>query len=182
MAGLIEQQMPGQEAAPPQEMPPQNPMMQQSAEMEEDVSTEVEDLDENDPGFRGALEIALQALYEAGAAEDVAQALVSAPDPVEGLANTAYEMVSVASERSDPPIDEEYLPLLAIVLLQELSDIAEAAGKPYQPSQVAEALKQMTLRFLQEQGADIGQLQAAMDQVDPAAFDQVGAEEEEMPV
>jgi hypothetical protein len=181
MAGLIEQQVgaPAPEQQPAGAMPVEDPaMMQQSAEME---PGETEDLDENNPGFQTALKIAMQALYEAGAAEDAAQALLSAPDPIEGLANTAYEMVEVAASRVEV-FDEEYLPLLAIVLLSELTDIAEAAGKPYQPAQVAEAFKQMTLRFLQEQGADISELQAAMDQVDPAVFDQAAAQQEEMPV
>jgi hypothetical protein len=150
MAGLIQQQMgaPAPEQQPPGAMSAQDPaMMQQSAE--EDVGTDVEDIDENNPGFQAALNMAMQALYEAGAAEDVAQALVSAPDPIEGLANTAYEMVEVSASRVEG-FDEEYLPLLAIVILGELTDIADAAGKPYQPSQVAEAFKQMTLRLLQE--------------------------------
>jgi hypothetical protein len=178
MAGLIQEQLGANEMPPGAEQDPAA-MPQDPASMEMMAGAEQggdEDLNEDDPGFKAALEVAMQALYEGGAAEDVAQALQSAPEPVEGLANTAYEMVSVAAERV-PDFNEEYLALLAIVILSELSDIAEASGLTYQPSDVAQALKMMTLRLMQEQGADTSQLQAAMDEVDPSVFNQIDQQE-----
>jgi hypothetical protein len=196
MAGLIQEQMPApaeqpmpQQPMPEQAMPGQDPaMMQQSAEMEDEDPNAEGELNENDPGFRAALEFSMKALYEDGAAQGVAEALTSAPDPVQGLADTAYEIVSISTERVEQEIDPETLPLLAILVLTELGDIGEAAGVAYEPAQIAEALKQMILRFLQEQGADTSELQAAMDQVDPSAFNAAAQEEgmpapqEEMPV
>ena len=182
MAGLIQESM-GAEApqqAAPGMMPPEDQaMMQQAggAMMEEPESDEP--LDEENPGFKAALKIVLQGLYEAGAAEDVLAAINSAPDRVEGLASTTYEMIAVATENSEPEIDAEYLPLLGITVLGEIAEIAEAGGNPFKASELAQALKQMVLRMLQEAGADTAELQAAMEQVDPSAFDAAAEAPEE---
>jgi len=182
MAGMIQETMGAQAPqAAPEAMPPEDQAMMQQAAPGEMEEGDDEPLDEENLGFQNALKLTLRGLYEAGAAEDVLVAMNSAPDRVSGLAETAYEMISVAIERSEPEIDPEYLPLLAIAVLGELGEIAEAGGNPFKASELAEALKQMVLRMLQESGADTSQLQAAMDQVDPSAFDAAAeAPEEEM--
>lgn len=133
-------------------------------------------VDENDPAFGAAMELAMKALYEGGAAKDVAAQLKSSPSTVEGLANVAYEMTSVVDERTDGQVPDELIVILGASILQEVADIAEAAGMKPSAQDVAEAFKQMLLRFLGEQGVDTTQLQQAMDEVDPAAFNQVADE------
>jgi hypothetical protein len=146
-------------------------------------------VDENDPAFSAAMELAMKALYEGGAAKDVAAQLKGSSSVTEGLANVAYEMTSVIDERTDGQVPDELIVMLGASILQEVADIAEAAGMKPAAQDVAEAFKQMLLRFLGEQGVDTTQLQQAMDEVDPAAFNQVadeglmadaGAEEEVM--
>jgi hypothetical protein len=185
MAGLIQEQM-GAAGAPEQEMMPgaemaQDPnMMQDPAMMEDPMAAGMDDdepLNEDDPAFQAALQLAMQALYENGAARDVAQSLRSAQDPVQGLADTAYEMVSVVDERTEGQVPDELLILLSITILQEVAEIGEAAGVDTSPTTLAEAFKQMLLRFLGEQGMDTTQLQQAMDQVDPAVFQQAAEAE-----
>ena len=179
MAGLIQEQMGA--AAGPAGAPTQDPMMQDpmaaEAGMEqmgagEMMADDEEGPDENDPAFQSALQLAMQALYENGAARDVAQSLRSAQDPVQGLADTAYEMVSVVDERTEGAVPDELLILLSITILQEVAEIGEAAGIDTSPTNVAEAFKQMLLRFLGEQGMDTTQLEQAMAEVDPSMFDQ----------
>jgi hypothetical protein len=133
-------------------------------------------VDENDPAFGAAMELAMKALYEGGAAKDVATQLKSSGSVVEGLANVAYEMTSVVDERTDGQVPDELIVILGASILQEVADIAEAAGMKPSAQDVAEAFKQMLLRFLGEQGVDTTQLQQAMDEVDPAAFNQVADE------
>jgi hypothetical protein len=185
MAGLIQDQM-GAAGAPEQEMMPgaemaQDPnMMQDPAMMEDPMAQDMDDdepLNEDDPAFQTALQLAMQALYENGAAREVAQSLQSAPDPVMGLADTAYEMVSVVDERTEGQVPDELLILLAVTILQEVAEIGEAAGVDTSPATVAEAFKQMLLRFLGEQGMDTTQLEQAMAEVDPAMFEQVAESE-----
>jgi hypothetical protein len=62
--------------------------------------------------------------------------------------------------------------LLAIKVLTEVGDIAEAAGIQVTAAEISGAFKTMLLRFLGENGMDTTQLQQAMDQVDPKAFEE----------
>lgn len=176
MQGLIKQQMaPEQEAMPAEaeQMPPES--------MEEMDEGEGPDPD-TDPNYTTALKFAMQALYENGAAEGVAKSLRNARDPVDGLANTAYEIVGIVDERTDGAVPDELFALLATKILGEVADIGEAAGVQYKPSDIALSLKTMILRYLGEQGMDTTQLQQAMDQVDPEEFNRMAAAEgEEMP-
>jgi hypothetical protein len=161
MAGMIEQQMAGA-------MPGAMPGMEAT---QAGMPGEIEP-DENNPAFRAALELAMKALYENQAASEVAEGLRSAPNPVEGMANAAYEITSVVDERTDGQVPDELIMLLGISVLNEVADIADAAGLQVRPADVAEAFKQMLLRFLAEQGLDTTQLQQALDQVDPALIEQ----------
>lgn len=181
MAGLIEQQMGA--AGAPMQNPMQDPMAAQAGmgQMMPGEMMEADDdepLNEDDPAFQSALQLAMQALYQNEAARDVAQGLRSAQDPVQGLADTAYEIVSVVDERTEGAVPDELIVLLSITILQEVAEIGEAAGIDTSPTVLAEAFKQMLLRFLGEQGLDTTQLQQAMDEVDPSVFQQ--SEEAEM--
>jgi len=177
MAGMIQEQMqqPPQ-AAPADPMAEQMPQGQPGAEADPDT----------DPNYATALKFAMQAMYQGGGAEGVAKSLQTARDPVEGLANTAYEITSIVDERTEGAVPDELFALLATKILEEVADIGEAAGLKYKGSDIALALKQMILRYLGEQGMDTTQLQQAMDQVDPSEFDRMAEEggevvEEEMP-
>lgn len=155
MNGLIQQ------AQAPQQMPPQ-------------AEQEAPEADENDPNFQQAMQFAMEVLYSKGEAKNVATTLqAKGNDPAQALADTAYEITSVVDERTEGRVPDELLVLLASRILEEVADIAEAAGFKLQPADIAEALKQMILRFLGEQGVDTTQLQAAMDQVDPAEFNKL---------
>lgn len=165
MEGLIKQQM-----APQPEPTPTSP----SPEIEDDEGPDPD----TDPNYTVALKFAMQALYENGAAEGVAKSLQSAQDPIEGLANTAYDITGIVDERTDGAVPDELFALLATKILGEVVDIGEAAGVKYKPSDIALALKTMILRYLGEQGMDTTQLQQAMDQVDPEEFNRMA---EEMP-
>lgn len=144
--------------------------------------------DESDPAYQAAMELAMKALYGEQAAKGVAESLRMAQDPVEGLSNTAYEIVSIIDERTEGAVPDELLVLLATNVLEEVGEIAEAAGIEVTPADIAAALKQMILRFLGEQGVDTTQLEQAMGQVNPEDFNQIGMEseseqtEEEVPV
>ncbi len=167
MAGLIEQGM--QPAPAPQAPMPEAPMPQnqQGADVDPD----------SDPNYVNALKFAMQALYENGAAENVAVSLKGSKDPVEALANTAYEITSIVDERTEGAVPDELFALLATRILQEVADIAQAAGVKLRAADVALALKDMILRYLGEQGMDTTQLQQAMDQVDPSEFDRMAEQE-----
>ena len=180
MAGLISEKMAPQ-GAPAQEAMPQD----MGAQMQPGQQAEP---DESNPAFQAAMELAMEAMYGQKAARDIAETLRTSQDKVDGLANTAYEIVSIIDERTDGAVPDELLVLLATNVLEEVADIGEAAGLQITPADVATALKQMILRFLGEQGVDTTQLEQAMGQVNPEEFNQMAMDaegeqtEEEVPV
>ena len=144
---------------------------------------------EDNPVFQQALTFAYEALYKNEAAKDIAKQLkLQGGGLADNMANVAYEITSIIDERTDGQVPDELLVPLAMNVLEEVSEIAEAAGLDPQPEDVATAFKTMILRYLGEQGVDTTQLQQAMDQVNPADFrsavGQPGAEqtEQEVPV
>lgn len=188
MAGLINRSMSsaGDEAneQEPIEGPGQDGSMRHEAAEGEAPEANDESEANSNPQYVAALKFAMQALYDKGAADGVAEGLRTARDPVEGLANTAYEITSIVEERTQGQVPDELFALLATKILQEVADIGDAAGMNYKPSDVALALKQMILRYLGEQGMDTTQLQQAMDKVDPEEFNRMateGGEQEEVP-
>jgi hypothetical protein len=150
MAGLIKQQMGAEENL---------------------GADEDEGLDEENPAFKQALRFAMSVLYEQNAADDVAKQLRSGTDKVESLANIAYEITSIVDEKTNGEVPRELIALLAMAILNEIIDIAEAAKMGVTPADAAGAFKQMLLRYLGENGVDTTQLQQSMDQVDPKVFE-----------
>jgi len=114
--------------------------------------------------------IVRKALYGAKAAKDMAKALKTAQDPAQGLADAAYQMVTIADEATNGSIPDERLIDFASEVLGEVADIATAAGVEIKGAQIARAVQIMLLRYVAEQGLDITELQAAMAQVDPDAL------------
>lgn len=129
------------------------------------------DADENNPAFKKAMQFAMHVLYEQDAADDVAKQLRSGADKVESLANIAYEITSIVDEKTNGEVPRELIALLAMAILKEVIDIAEASKMGVTPADAAGAFKQMLLRYLGENGVDTTQLQQSMDQVDPKVFE-----------
>ena len=134
-------------------------------------SAEGKEPDENHPAFIQAMRYAMQVLYEQNAADDVAKQLSAGQDKVEALANIAYEITTVVDEKTNGEVPRELIALLAMGILKEVIDIAEATKMDITPADAAGAFKQMLLRYLGENGVDTTQLQQSMDQVDPKVFE-----------
>ena len=145
MAGLIKQKMSAPEAEAP---------------------------DENNPAFVQALKFGMSVLYEQDAADDVAKQLSSGQNKVDTLANIAYDITSTVDEKTEGQVPRELIALLAMAILKEVIDIAEALKMGVTPKDAADAFKQMLLRYLGENGVDTSQLQQSMDKIDPKVFEQ----------
>lgn len=122
--------------------------------------------------YEQGMAIVRKALYGAEAARDVAKAMKTAQDPASGLAETAYEMVTIADEATQGEIPDERLIEFASEVLGEVADIASAAGIEVKGAVIASAVQMMLVRYVTEQGLDPTQLQQAMAQIPP---DEVGA-------
>lgn len=183
MAGLVSNAM-GQQTQDPnvedammqgsQQAMPERPGAIEQMPVEQ---SEEGEKDQNDPGYVTALNFAMKALYESEAAKDIAKAIKLSQDPVTAMADAAYSVVEVADEKTDGAVPDELLVLFATDVLEEIAEIAEAAGVQIEPNDVALAFKQMVLRYVGEQGYDTTQLQQAMDQVNPEEFNAMAMEE-----
>lgn len=176
MAGLIQKQMGAGAPAPKEQaMPAGQEAMDPNAMGAQDEGPEP---DENDPAFQQAMQYAMEALYDKGAAKDIAKQLKAAPSPVQGASDIAYEVTSVVDERTDGQVPDELIVLLGMKILEEVVEIADAAGMQLSPVDVADAFKQMLLRYLGEQGMDTTQLEQAMNSIDPQVFEQAAKGDE----
>jgi hypothetical protein len=128
---------------------------------------------ETDPIFQQAMSFAYDALYSKEAAKDVANQLEASSNVADAMADIAYNITSIIDEKTDGQVPDELLVPLAMNVLEEVGEIAEAAGIEPTPEDIATAFKTMILRYLGEQGIDTTQLQQAMDQVDPSEFRKV---------
>jgi hypothetical protein len=179
MAGLINKQMAGGSANEMNEQEPVEGMGPDGSAQHEGMEGEAPEQgdtsgapDENNPAFVAATKLAMEALYQKGAAQDVAKQIRAAQDPVQGMADIAYEMTSVIDERTQGEVPDELIMLLSIKVLTEVGDIAEAAGIQVTAAEISGAFKTMLLRFLGENGMDTTQLDQAMSQIDPKVFEE----------
>ena len=181
MAGLLKQPRVIPPAQPPDQPPPQMPgqmppqMPGQPADMAQSDPSQQQppDATDADPAFQAAMKFAMQALYQNGAADNVSSIMKKAPDMVEALSNTAYEMTSVVDEKTQGAVPDELLVLLASRILEEVADIAVASGAEITPKIVAEAFKVMILRYVGDQGYDTRELKSSMDAVPDEDFEKL---------
>lgn len=122
----------------------------------------------NNPAYQAAMEVVMQALYKQGGARDVAKVMRSG-DPAQALADTAYQVVQVADERTHGEVPDELLAELASDVVTEVAEVAQAAGVQVDGDVISKAMQMMIVRFLREQGVDPSQVQQAMGQLDSRA-------------
>lgn len=149
-------------------------LQQQPQQQQPQQGQEPDDVDDSTdhPAFQQAMQLAYSALYEQNAGKNVAASIQKAQSKPEALAHVAYEMASIAVERTED-FPEDYLVLLGSQLLSEVAEIAEAGGVELQPADVGDAFKLMVLRMLGEAGVDTTQLQQALEQYTPEMMDKV---------
>ncbi|MET3998818.1 hypothetical protein [Marinobacterium sp. MBR-109] len=143
--------------------PPAMSGQQPAEEMAQDESAS--------PQYESAIKTVYKLLYEKGAGKDAIEAISSAANKTDAMANMAYELAQVAAENEES-FPEDDLTLLATSVLAEIGDIAEAAGIEIAASDVAEAFKIMLLRMLGELGLDTTKLEQAMSAYTPEMIDE----------
>lgn len=130
----------------------------------------------DDPAYQEALKVAMATLYKQGAAKALAQSLRAAPSPAQGLADSAYKMTQIVDEQTGGNVPEDLLGALAVQLLGETAEVAEAAGLQIDGKTIAEATRLMLEMYLDDSGADPAQVQQIKQQMAALPADQVGAQ------
>lgn len=178
MQGLLKQPMQAEEPPVDPQAEQRQPGQQQPGQQQSPAPAQGEEQGEeaDDPALTTAIDFVKRALYETGAADSVHETMKKSQNPSEDMALLTYELTAVADEKTEGQVPDELLLTLAASVLSEVAEIAEASGVKLQPSDVASALKIMTLRFMGEMGHDTRELQAAFDQVSPDQVNQIAAE------
>lgn len=133
---------------------------------------------EDDPGYESAVNFFMTRLYEEGASDSVVEAVRVNPDDVAGtVAQLAFEITGEADAQAEPPMMEENIIPLALLILSELWEVAAAALKmpaeEIDDAEMAASFKTMLYRYLEESGVDTTELRSAMDAITPEQFREV---------
>lgn len=129
-----------------------------------------------DPAYLKAKELAMSKLYEEGAAQAIGDALSKAPSLLQGLVEQSLVLFSSVDEATNGSVPDNLLLLLGLDMLNEVAEIASAAGLPVDSTTIAAAVQKFILAVVQDLGGDTAEVEKAMAQMDPAqvgsAFDQ----------
>lgn len=154
---------------------------------EEELPPEGEEIDEsdpeNDPNFVKAFNFVRKNLYEKGAADKLFTKISKAPEAKGELASFAYHLTQKADQVTGGNILDENLASLGILTLAEIMEIAEASGASIESADMAGAMKQMMIMYMEEQGMpveQIKQVQASMNEMKPEHFEEVNNKVMEM--
>ena len=128
----------------------------------------------DDPALEQAIANIGQRLYKEELGQQIADTVGKAENNVpRNMATIAYKLAESSDVDTDGEIKEENLSVLGMIALNEVFEIAEAAGVSTQPSDVSAAFKHMVIMFAQDQGLPEEQVQSlanAMAEVDDRGF------------
>lgn len=123
--------------------------------------------DMGDPALAKAIDFLEKRIYEEGIDEQIASAFDDSPVPApKNIAQVAYSLAEKADEVTGGEIEEENLAILGMISLNEVIEIAQAAGMKPSPGLPAEAMQELVLIFAKEHGLPEAELRQAMSQID----------------
>lgn len=134
-------------------------------------------LEEKDPAYLQAMELMLSKLYEEGAAQGIAQALQSAPDPVQGIVEQTMNMVEVLEDATQGSVPDELVMLVVMNIIEEIVGIAQASGMQVGGREIAEVVREVLAQVVENLGGDSSAIREEMGAIDP---NEVGAQLDQM--
>lgn len=145
-------------------------LLEQQAATEEDIPPEDgEELDmsDGDPAYQQAKELLLTKLYEEGAAEQIAQAMAAAPDPVQGVVEQIMALLDVMEQATQGSVPDELVMSFVLEVTQEMVDIAQGAKLPIGNKEVAVITREVMAGVVDSLGADSTAIREEMGSIDP---------------
>jgi hypothetical protein len=136
-------------------------------------SSEPEYSEQTDAAVQSALSKLRAMLYEGDVADGLAEAVLAAPTPVEGVVDQAIALLGVAEESFGDSIPDEGFLFFGIGLMGEVVEIAQAGGVELSGRDIADAVREFLLQTVRELGGDTTQVEEAMQAISP---DDVAAE------
>ena len=160
MQGLLESAGGGQKTGSPQQ---------------DDAMVMADDV--GDPALAKALKFVGQQLYRKGMDEKIATAFDDSPVAApKNIAMIAYRLAQKADEKTGAEIEEENLAILGMMTLNEVIEIAQAAGMQMDDTLPSKAMEQMVLIFAEDNGLPADQMREAFSQADDMSIAQAAQE------
>lgn len=125
---------------------------------------------EEDEAYQKATKWVYEQLYKGEFGEKIAKIVRAMPEPNGALADVTYRLTEKADEITGSNIAEENLIPLGVFVLEEVLEVAEAAGKEIDEAGVSKIFKKIILTWLRESGVDTQQMEQAFSQVDDNEF------------
>lgn len=123
---------------------------------------------EGNPAYVKAKELMLSKLYEEGAAEGLAQAILSAPDPVQGVVDQTMALLDVMEQATQGSVPDELVMAFVVDAISEVVEIAEQAGAPIGEEQVVVVVREVLAQVVDTLGGDSTAIREEMASIDPA--------------
>jgi hypothetical protein len=147
------------QAQPAEQMPPED--------------DEPVDMSDGDPAYQQAKEMLLTKLYEEGMAEEIAQAMAAAPDPVQGVVDQTMALLDVMEQTTQGAVPDELVMSFVLEVTQEMVDIAQGAKLPIGNKEVAIITREVMAGVMDTLGVDTTGVREEMASVDPEQVAQV---------
>lgn len=159
------------------------PMPEDDMEGQAPAMEQGEDGEETNPAYVKAKELMLSKLYEDGAADQIAQAMGSAPDPVRGVIDQTMAMLDAMEQATQGSVPDELVMTFVIEVIGEMVEIAQAAKLPIGNTEVAVIVREVLANVVDNLGGDSTAIREEMAQIDPEQVaQQMGGEDGPQPV
>lgn len=145
--------------APEEELPPE-----EGAEQEGDEDL---DMSDGDPAYAKAKELMLSKLYEEGAADQIAQAMLAAPDPVKGVIDQVMAMLDAMEQATQGAVPDELVIPFVIEVIGEFVEIAQAAKLQIGTAEIAVVVREVMANVVDNLGGDSSAIREEMSKVNP---------------
>jgi hypothetical protein len=166
MAIIANEMQQGQPPMPPGQppMPPGQPPAQPPGQPPEQDDSQVSPEEQQE--YEKAMVVVGRMLFDSGAIKNIAQQVASSKDVASALAQQALTVVRAVDEKSGGTIPEGVLAPIAMDVLGDIAEAAEAAGAEVNGQVLTDALTKMITTYLRDEGAKDEEIQQMLAQID----------------
>lgn len=132
--------------------------------------------DDGVAAYEEAVELVQTKLYDENLADGIGEAIMTADDKVQAVADQALTLASLVDEATGGSVPDDMVLTLGLEILGEVAEIAEQVGAQLGGREIAAAARMFIAEAVKGMGGDAADIEQAMAAV---GDDQVGAVLEE---
>lgn len=123
---------------------------------------------ESNPAYLKAKELMLSKLYEEGVADGLGQAILAAPDPLQGVIDQVMALLDVMEQATQGSVPDELVMPFVVDTISEVVEIAEKVGVQLAEDQIAVVVREVLAQVVETLGGDSTAIREEMASIDPA--------------